>query len=440
MRRMTVFVGLVIAGALVLGACKKKDKPAATKGDKLAATKPDKKPDKPAVMTFDKAARDRIVKNTKYTKKPYYKEIVAEIPKLAATCQKAKKYVSSLTWCDDWKTFKKKLDKDVFKNMQGTEPKTVRKAMAVVAAAAKNINDESLFVRYTALETINWALYYMTHAKVDNKMRTDIRRLLAWVYKHDKTKDMRKKSIDILGNDGGVIGFRGDAQDARVLFFAAEKDADKWVRQTALSELAGCVKAGSVKCPLQPDMLRKWQGKEKDKSNTQYIAKLAGKMKMAKEVITWCKPFITDGTLYWGCKDGLKNVIGKDNFAAFKKISDDFIASPVSKKSGDYRTGYLAEIMVASIKNGAPKDKVMAWLEKVLKQPETVTMRGASLATTIVRAMTKAAQSKDEVKNTKKLLKARLKAFKKAWGKDKSKKSYLKVFEDSITKLKAKKA
>jgi hypothetical protein len=439
MRRTTVFISLVVAGALVLGGCKKDKKPEPGKTDKAGATKVDKpKPKKPEAKVFDKKARKRIAEDAKYTKDPIHAEMVKAIKDVAEKCQKAKKYVSSLTWCEDWKAYKKKFD-EVFKAMQGTEPKTVRKGMAIVSAAAKHLKDESLFVRMTALNTINWAAYRLSYAKADEGVKRDVRRMLGWVYKNDKTKEARRKAIDILGNDGGVIGFRGDAQDARVLFHAAAKDADKWVRSTALTELRGCVKAGSGKCPLQPDHLRKWYGAEADKSNKQKIAGLAGKLKMSKEVMDWCKGHIADGTIYWGCRDGLKDTIGKENFDAFLKLADAFIASEASKKKNEFRTKYLAEIMVGSLKNGAPKDKVMTWLTKVLGQPETLDKRSWSLATYIVRNMISEAKGKDEIKKVGELVKKHVKIFTKAWEKDKYKKSAIKSFEYALKALDRKK-
>ncbi len=437
MRRMTVFISLVVAGAFVLGGCKKKPEPGKTEKAETATKVAKPKPKKPEVKVFDKKARKRIVENTTYTKDPLHAEMVKAIKEVAEKCQQKKKYVSSLTFCPDWKAFRKQLN-ETLKAMQGTEPKTIRKGMAIVAAAAKHLKDESLFQRYTALEVIKGAIYRLSYAKADDKVRREVRRLLGWVYKNEKTKEARRKAIDILGNDGGVVGFRGDAQDARVLFHAASKDPEKWVRQTALTELSGCVKAGSGKCPLQPDQLRKWYAKEDDKTNKQRIAGLAGKLKMTKEVMDWCKGHVVDGTLSWGCRDGLKEVVGKDNFDEFMKLADAFLASDVSKKKGEFRTQYLAYILGSSIKNGGPKDKVMAWLKKVLAQPETMNLRSTSLATFIVRTLAYHAEGKDEVKKTKALIKKTYKAFSKAWGKEKYKKHALKLFEYALKTLERK--
>lgn len=440
MRRTTVFISLVVAGAFALSGCKKDKKPEPGKTDKPGTeTKVDKpKPKKPEAKVFDKKARKRIVENTEYTKDPLHAEMVKAIKEVATKCQQQKKYPSSLTWCSDWKEFKKKFD-ETFKAMQGTEPKTVRKGMAIVAAAAKHLKDESLYQRYTALQVLNWAAYRLSYAKADEKVRRQVRRLLGWAYKNDKTKEARRKAIDILGNDGGVIGFRGDAQDARVLFHAASKDADKWVRQTALTELRGCVKAGSDKCPLQPDQVRSWYAKEDDKGNKQKIAGLAGHLKMTKEVMDWCKGHIADGTIYWGCRDGLKEVVGKDNFDEFLKLADAFLASDVSKKKNEFRTKYMAEILVASLKNGGPKDKVMGWMTKVLAQPETMNVRSSTVATYIVRMMAKHAEGKDEVKKYTDLVKKTHKTFSKVWEKDKYKKNSLKMFEYALKTLERKK-
>lgn len=392
------------------------------------------KPQGPVV--FDMAARKKIADNATYTKRELYKTFAKKIPEVAETCRKSKKYASSLSWCTEFKALKEEADK-IFKEMKSSEPKTIRRGMAIVAACAKHLKDESLFVRFTALELVNWAAYRLSYAKASAESK-DVRRLLGWVYKHDKDKQARQKAIDILGNDGGVVGFRGDAQDARVLFVAASKDPEMNVRRTALSELNGCVKKPAV-CPLKPKQLVAWYAKESDASNKQTLAGLAGHLKMAKEVLAWCKEPIEKGTLYWGCTRGLKQIANKETADALLGLAKAFIASDVSKKKDEFRTKYLAEIMVAGVKQGLPKDKAVAFLVSVLEQPETTT-RSTSTTTYIVAQLAQLAAGKDEAKQWAKLIKKAEKRYKKAWGKDKSKKSSLKAFAEALKTLKGKSA
>ncbi len=452
MRKHTLLAALAVTAlfAFSVGACKKKGKDEEKKGEAsemsakmatdMAAHKSAKRPrprPRPAkgAGLFDPSAIDRALK-LPATKHANFNKYAAKIVEVAATCKKSKKYLSSLSWCDEWKTLSAELKK-INEAVVPSKPETVMPALAATLAGVSKLRDKDPFVRYAGLLVLERAFYDFSYRGL-KQPRKLLAQVVALSVKNGTDYYERKLAVRLLGHEGGRASFMGGVYDGKVLAWAAKNDKSKWLREAALSNLGYCLDKLKDKCPVTPSHLKAWFAKEKDKSPKEAIARLAGKLKMTDEVLAWCGPLVLDATFYWGCRSALKAVLDGKTFDKFLEMAKQLRDSDKSKTKGNFRMAFIVDIMVHGIKRGFPKEKVLAFLDSVLAQKATATMRTKSVLTSIVRAMVKLATTKKEIKAARKLLRKRGRKLARLVRKDKNRKDWPKVFKEADKKLKKK--
>jgi hypothetical protein len=384
---------------------------------------------------FDPAVFDVALK-LPATKDPNFAKIKAEIPKVAEACKKASKYLHSFSSCADWK----KLDGEI-KKLTGAivdgQPETITPAFAAALAGVAHLRDKNTFVRYAGLQIMERIFYDFSYKKV-KKHRAILARVVANSVKNGTAYEERKQAIRVIGHDGGLSHFNGGVFDGKVLAWAAHKDKSKWVRRAALGNLASCIDRLKGKCPVKPSQIKTWIAAEKDLDARQGIAKLAGKLKMTDEVFAWCSPLLLDSTMYWGCRDGFKLVLDKAQFDKFHALAKKYRDSDGSKTANNFRMAFVVELMFHGLKNGFPRDKVVAFTDSILAQEETATKTSRGVVRNSINGLLKISKSVDEIKATRKLLKKRGRKFKKALRKNKDRKDWGKIFKEADKKLKEK--
>ncbi len=426
-----VFV-MALAGVLIMGCSKGKkvdkkppastDEPDDDKGD-------DPKPKANKGDLFDPAAFDEAL-GLPYAKHKKFAKTQKKIVEVAEACRKAKK---SLTWCDDWKPYNKKLQK-IFKKLDKNEPKTIKPAMAVTLAAVSKLRDESLAVRMAGLKVLDRTFYDFYYAKF-KKYRPLLARVVANTVKNGKTAEERNLALRLLGHDGGTSIFQGGEYDGKVLAYAATKDKEKSVRVTALQNMVRCVKKIGKKCPLTKDELKEWIKAEKEGDAIEQLARLAGMLKMGDQVEAMCESRLLDSTFYWGCREGYKAILDKGRSDKFLALAEKYRESDKSKTAHDFRLYYAVELMVHGTKNGFPRDKAVAFINSVLSQKSTKNKRSKETTRHSVEGLAKLTKGKEQGMEMLKVVLKHQKKFKKKWKKDKKKKAWLKVFDAPLAKI-----
>lgn len=453
MRVRTQLAVLAVAAmtALAVGSCKKKGKEQAKddekKSDMAAMTEDVKAPmggmdvaepgPGPAKKKslFDPVVF-KIAMKLPASKDPVFAKIQGEIPKVAEACKKSKKYVSSFSWCAEWKTLQGEIKK-VINAIDKNKPETVKAAMAVALAAASKLRDPELFVRYTGLQIMEEIFYNFSYKGL-KKPRALLARIVAHSVKDGTDYNERNQAIRVIGNDGGLSHFNGGVYDGKVLAWAAHKDKSHWVRRSALVHLASCMDRLKSECPVTQSKLRSWYAAEKDNDAQEGIARLAGKLKMTVDVFAWCSPKLLESKLYWGCRDAFKFVLDKDGFDKFHDLAKKFRDSDKSKDAGNFRLAFVVQLMFHGLGQGFPRDKVVGYIDSLLAQEETATKRAKSVFADSLAGLVKISNTKAEIKALQKLLKKRGKKFSKLLKKDKARKDWAKVWKDTDKELKQK--
>lgn len=368
-------------------------------------------------------------------KDPVFAKIAGEISTVAAACQKKKKYLSSFTWCTEWKALAAEIKK-ILTAIDKKKPATVRAGMAVALAGVSKLRDKDIFVRFAGLVVMEHIFYNFSYKGL-KKPRALLARVVALSVKNGTKYDERKQAIRVLGCDGGLSHFNGGVYDGKVLAWAAHKDKSHWVRQAALGHLSSCMDRLKDNCPVKPSQLKAWAATEKDKTSREAIAKLAGKLKMTDEVFTWCTPILMESQMHWGCDAAFKSVLDKSQFDKFHALAKKYRDSDGSKTANNFRMIYPVNLMIHGLKKGFPKEKVVAYVDSVMAQEETATKRAQSVIQACINGLVKIAGTKAEVKMLRKLLKKRGRKFAKAVKKDKNRKKWSKLFKDADKTLAA---
>ena len=438
MRCSTALIALAMSTVLALAAAGCKGKPSVAKkapksvGDiKRPAPQPVAKPGLFSQDVFRQAMKMPA------TRHPNFQKFATELPKVAAACKKSKKYVSSFTWCAEWKAMAKEIRK-IHKAINKRRPETVQAALAVALAAVSKLQDKDLFVRYAGLAVLDITFYDFSYKKLRSPRRM-LARAVATAVKNGTDYNERKQAVRLLGCDGGLSHFNGDVYDGKVLAWAAHKDKSEWVRQAALGNLASCIDRLKGRCPVTPSQLKTWIETEKNKTARESIANLAGKLKMADEVFAWCSPIVLAGQMHWGCEKAFKAILDKGNFPRFLALGEKFRDSDKSKTRNNFRMVYFVQLLWWGMKSkNFPREKVVAFQRSVLAQKATATTRAKSIAKNIVDGFVKHATTEDEIGMARKLLRKYGRKIRRLVRRDKNRKSLIKLFKDADKKLKEK--
>ena len=422
-----------MCGIALLGlatGCKKKPGPVPQKGKQATRAPAPKK-----AMLFDPGAFDRALARPEKAD-PLFASLKGQIPGVAKACKASKKYLSSFTWCSQWKGLANQI-KPALKAVKRTNPASIRKAVAIGLAGVSALRDSDPFVRYTGLQILEQVMYNLAWKRVV-QVRPMLARVVANVVKSGASYHERKQAVRLLGNDGGTAYFRGGVYDGKILAWAAHHDKSHWVRQAALGHLRSCIKRRGDACPVAPAQLRAWHAKETNATARESIARLAGMRKMTKEVFAWCTPRVLSSKMHWGCEGAFKHVINGQNFERFHALATKFRDSAASQTKRNFRMVYVVKLMNIGRKKGFPREKVAAFLRSVLSQPASMNARTRNTTLYAVRGLVRMTTAKKENKALQKFLKKTRRAYAKARKKEKDRKTWLKIFDDALKTLKAK--